>query len=259
MRRIRVIPVLLIQNGGLVKSIKFEKHRYIGDPINAVKIFNEKEVDEIAIIDISATKEKRQPNIEQIKDIAGEAFMPLSYGGGITKIEEVKEILFQGAEKVILNTSALDNLELITQIANQFGSQSVVISIDVKKDWKGHYKVYRGNGKKKTSYKPVEFAKLVEDAGAGEIMLMAIDRDGTYKGYDVEMLKQVTEAVQIPVIAVGGASHITDFIKATIKGGASAIAAGSMFVFKRPHQAVLISYPKQEELIEFFNNIDERR
>lgn len=155
MRRIRVIPVLLIKNGGLVKSIKFKNHKYVGDPINAVKIFNEKEVDEIVILDISATKEKRKPNISQISDIAGEAFMPLSYGGGITTIEEVKEILYQGAEKVILNTSALNNLGLITQIAEQFGSQSAVVSIDVKKDWRGKYKVYRNCGKKKQPYPPL--------------------------------------------------------------------------------------------------------
>jgi len=249
MRRIRVIPVLLIQNGGLVKSIKFKKHQYIGDPINAVKIFNEKEVDEIAIIDISATKEKRKPNIEQIKDIAGEAFMPLSYGGGIKTIKEVKEILYQGAEKVILNSSALDNLELITQIANQFGSQSAVISIDVKKDWFGKYGVYRNNGTKKTNLDVVAFAKKVEQAGAGEILLNSIDNDGTYNGYDISLIKQVAEAVQIPVVAVGGASQVADFNKAISKGGASAIAAGSMFVFQRPHQAVLITYPPQEELI----------
>jgi imidazole glycerol-phosphate synthase subunit HisF len=248
MRRIRVIPVLLIQNGGLVKSIQFNKHKYVGDPINAVKIFNEKEVDEITILDISASKEKRKPNIQQIAEITSEAFMPLAYGGGITTIEEVKEILFNGAEKVIINSSALDKIDLITQVANQFGSQSIVVSIDVKKDWLGKYKVYRNNGTKNTGKSPVAFAQEVERAGAGEIFLMSIDRDGTFKGFDVELVRQVTGAVDIPVIACGGATEVTDFTKVVKEGNASAVAAGSMFVFQRPHRAVLISYPTQEEL-----------
>ena len=176
MRRIRVIPVLLIQDGGLVKSVNFKKHKYVGDPINAVKIFNEKEVDEIAILDISATKDKRPPDLHQITEITGEAFMPLAYGGGITKIEEIRNILFNGAEKVILNTSALDRLDLITEGAQQFGSQSIVVSIDVKKNWLGKYKVYRNNGKKNTGLDPVKFAQTVEKAGAGEIFLNSIDQ-----------------------------------------------------------------------------------
>ena len=248
MRRIRVIPVLLIQNGGLVKSIKFKKHKYVGDPINAVKIFNEKEVDEIAIIDISATKDKRTPNVSQIKEIASEAFMPLSYGGGITTIEQVQTILYEGAEKVIVNTSALDNIDLITAIAEQFGSQSAVVSIDVKKDIFGKYKVYRNNGKKKTSLDPMEFAKKVELAGAGEIILTAIDRDGTYLGYDLDLLKQITNSVQIPVVACGGASQLSDFTDVVRLGGASAAAAGSLFVYASEQKGVMINYPKQEKL-----------
>lgn len=249
MRRIRVIPVLLIQNSGLAKSIKFKNHTYIGDPINAVKIFNEKEVDEIVILDISATKEKRTPNISQISEFTDEAFMPLSYGGGITTIEQIKSILFEGAEKVILNTSALDNLNLITQAAEQIGSQSIVVSIDAKKDWRGNYKVYRNNGKKKTGLNPVEFAKKVELAGAGEIMLMAIDKDGTYLGYDIDLTKQVSEAVNLPVIACGGASKLTDFVDAINNGGASAVAAGSLFVYASEQRGVMINYPKQDVLI----------
>ena len=248
MRRIRVITVLLIQNGGLVKSIKFKKHKYVGDPINAVKIFNEKEVDEIAIIDISATKDKRTPNVSQIKEIASEAFMPLSYGGGITTIEQVQTILYEGAEKVIVNTSALDNIDLITAIAEQFGSQSAVVSIDVKKDIFGKYKVYRNNGKKKTSLDPMEFAKKVELAGAGEIILTAIDRDGTYLGYDLDLLKQITNSVQIPVVACGGASQLSDFTDVVRLGGASAAAAGSLFVYASEQKGVMINYPKQEKL-----------
>lgn len=256
MRRVRVIPVLLIQDGGLVKSIQFKKHIYVGDPINAVKIFNEKEIDEIVILDISASKEQRSPNIQQIAEITGEAFMPLAYGGGITSIEEVKEILYQGAEKVIINTSALDKKSLITDIANQFGSQSVMVSIDVKKDWLGRYIVYRNNGTKKTGKSPIDFAKEVEEAGAGEIFLTSIDKEGMFKGFDVALVEQIANAVNIPVIACGGATEVADFTKVVKQGNASAVAAGSMFVFQRPHRAVLISYPTQETLArELFSKI----
>jgi cyclase len=248
LRRIRVIPVLLIQDGGLVKSIQFQKHQYVGDPINAVKIFNEKEVDEIVILDISASAENRPPDIAEIAEIASEAFMPLAYGGGITKLEEIQKILFEGAEKVVLNTSAIDRPALIGEAARQFGSQSVVASIDVKKNWRGKYRVYRDNGRKKTGLDPVTFARQMESEGAGELFLNSIDRDGTFEGFDIDLIRQITEAVHIPVIACGGAAEISDFRKAVLEGGASAVAAGSFFVFQRPHRAVLISYPRQEEL-----------
>ena len=240
--------MLLIQNGGLVKSIQFKNHIYVGDPINAVKIFNEKEVDEIVLLDISASKVNRKPNIDQIAEIASEAFMPLAYGGGIKSINEVKEILFHGAEKVIINSSALDRKELITEIANQFGSQSVVVSIDVKQDFLGRYKVFRNNGIKNTGKSPVDFAQEVEEAGAGEILITSINKDGTFEGFDIALIKQIANAVKIPVIACGGAAEITDFVQVVNDGQASAVAAGSMFVLKRPHKAVLISYPSQKEL-----------
>ena len=248
MKRVRVIPVLLLKNGGLVKSIRFKKHIYVGDPINAVRIFNEKEVDEIAVIDISATKNSQKPNIQQISEITSEAFMPLAYGGGIKSIEEVKEILFQGVEKVILNSSALKDRSLVTEIAKQFGSQSVVISIDVKKDWRGKYKVYSDCGNRKTGIDPVDFAREMTKAGAGEIFLNSIDNDGTFSGFDIELVKLVANAVDIPVIACGGASSMGDFVEVVNEGNASAVAAGSMFVFQRPHRAVLISYPSQQKL-----------
>lgn len=247
---------MLIQNGGLVKSIKFKNHKYIGDPINAVKIFNDKEVDEIVILDISATKDKRPPNISQISEIAGEAFMPLSYGGGVTTLEQVKKILYEGAEKVIVNTAAFENLKLISQIAEQFGSQSAVVSIDVKKDWLGNYKVYLQNGSKKTGLSPVEYALRAEKAGAGELILMSIDRDGTYQGFDLDLVKQVTQAVTIPVVACGGASGFGDFVEAANYGGASAVAAGSLFVYASTQRGIMINYPKQENLIkDVFSNI----
>ncbi|MBS1659709.1 MAG: imidazole glycerol phosphate synthase subunit HisF [Bacteroidetes bacterium] len=247
MKRIRVIPSLLIQRGGLVKSIKFKDHKYVGDPINAVKIFNEKEVDEIVILDISATAERRPPDLAQIKDIAAEAFMPMAYGGGITRIEEIRELISAGIEKVVLNTSAVTNIQLITAGARYVGSQSVVVSIDVAKNLFGKYQVYVQNGSKKTGLDPATFAKQVEEAGAGEIILNSIERDGTRKGFDTELIRQVSSAVSIPIVAVGGADTVDDFAEA-VKQGASAVSAGSMFVFQGPHRAVLISYPSQTEL-----------
>lgn len=250
MRRIRVIPILLIKGDGLVKSVKFANHKYVGDPINAVKIFNEKEVDELSIIDIYASKENRGPNIKKIAEIAAEAFMPLSYGGGITNADQVKELLFNGIEKVILNRSAVKNPALITDIANKFGAQAVVASIDVKKNMWGKYKVYTENASDNTGLDPVAFAQQCEHAGAGEILLQAIDRDGTYNGYDIDILQKIATSVNIPVIIGGGAGSVDDFKKAVTEGHASAVSAGSMFVFQRPHNAVLISYPSQKELKE---------
>ena len=249
MRRLRVIPALLIQKGGLVKSVRFKDHKYVGDPINAVKIFNEKEVDEIAILDISATAEKRPPNIRQIKEIASEAFMPLSYGGGITRLDEIKELIAAGVEKVVLNTSAFTNPRLVEEGARYVGSQSIVVSIDVKKNLFGKYKAYIQNGSKSTGLDPVAFAQQMEQAGAGELILNSIERDGTFEGFDTELIRQVSSAVTIPIVALGGAATVDDFAQAA-KNGASAVAAGSMFVFQRPHRAVLISYPSQPELRE---------
>ena len=247
MRRVRIIPILLIQDGGLVKSVKFKDHKYVGDPINAVKIFNEKEVDEIVILDISATGEKRPPNIRQIKEIAGEAFMPLAYGGGITTLTEIKELITAGVEKVVLNTSAFRNKELITEGAKWVGSQSIVVSIDVKKNWLGKYKVVTQNATKDVGPDPAACARQMEEAGAGEIFLNSVDQDGTFGGYDVQLIEAVSKAVSIPVVAAGGAGSVDDFATA-IRHGASAAAAGSLFVFQRPHRAVLISYPGQAEL-----------
>lgn len=241
--------MLLIQKNGLVKSVRFKNHKYVGDPINAVKIFNDKEVDEIVILDISATAEKRKPNILQIKEIASEAFMPLAYGGGITKLDEIKELVTSGVEKVVLNTAAVQQPDLIKQGAEWVGSQSIVVSIDVKKNLWGKYKVFTMNGTNNTGLDPVEFAKQVERSGAGEIFLNSIERDGTFEGYDLQLIDAVTKAVHIPVVAVGGASSVDDFGKA-VAHGASAVAAGSVFVFQRPHRAVLISYPSQKELKE---------
>lgn len=245
----RVIPSLLIHKGGLVKSVQFKDYKYVGDPINAVKIFNEKEVDEIAVIDIDASKENKAPNIAKIAEIASEAFMPMAYGGGITTIEQIKEILYNGIEKVIINKAAHTTPHLITQAANLFGNQSIVVSIDVKKVFLKGYRVFIENGKKNTGLHPVEFAITAEKLGVGEILLNSIDKDGTFTGYDLALIQQVSKAVNIPVIAIGGASSVEDFAKAK-QAGASAVSAGSMFVFQRPHKAVLISYPTRKEIKE---------
>jgi imidazole glycerol-phosphate synthase subunit HisF len=247
LKRVRVIPALLIQKGGLVKSVRFKDHKYVGDPINAVKIFNEKEVDELVVLDISATAEKRPPNIKQVKEIAGEAFMPLGYGGGITRLDEIRELIAAGVEKVILNTSAYTNPALVSEGAKYVGSQSVVVSIDVKKNLFGKYKVYIQNASRKTDADPVAYARQMEQAGAGEILLNSVDRDGTFSGYDTDLIHMVSESVNIPVVAIGGAATVDDLASA-VKSGASAVSAGSMFVFQRPHRAVLISYPSQADL-----------
>lgn len=249
MRRIRVIPVLLLHHGGLVKSVRFSSYKYVGDPINAVKIFNEKEIDEILVLDIDASRDKRGPDFEAIREIAGEAFIPLAYGGGVTNIEQVQELFYLGVEKVVFNHSAYHNPSLMEQAASLVGSQSIVGSMDVKKNWMGKRKVFVANGKDNTGIEPVEYARRLVNAGAGEIVLNSIDRDGTYAGYDLELIESVSKSVQVPVVACGGASETEDFFRA-ITAGASAVAAGSMFVFQRPHNAVLISYPGQKELTE---------
>jgi cyclase len=255
MKRVRIIPALLIQKGGLVKSVRFKDHKYVGDPINAVKIFNEKEVDEIVLLDISASSEKRPPNIPKIQEIASEAFMPLGYGGGITTLDEIRSLITAGVEKVILNTVAFANPGLINEAAKYIGSQSIVVSIDVKKNVWGKYKVYVQNGSRNTGLDPVAFARQMEDAGSGEILLNAIDRDGTFEGYDLDLLHSVSSSLGIPVVAIGGAGSVDDFTGA-IRAGASAASAGSLFVFQRPHRAVLISYPTQAELkSKVFGNI----
>jgi cyclase len=249
MERFRVIPVLLLHRGGLVKSVRFGNYKYVGDPINAVKIFNEKEIDEIVILDIDASREKRGPNFEQIRSITSEAFIPVAYGGGITSIEQIKRLFFDGVEKIVLNYSAVQNPSLISEAAKMVGSQSVVISVDFKKRMLGGKRVMTLNGKINVKDSIVEFCRKMEILGAGEIFLNSIDRDGTYKGYDLEILREVSSVLSIPVVICGGASELSDFYFAR-KNGASAVAAGSMFVFQRPHQAVLISYPSQGELKE---------
>lgn len=242
----RIIPCLLLEHGNLVKTLKFKDPKYIGDPINAVKIFNDKGVDELILLDTTVTIDGTRPNLKQIADIVSEAFMPIGYGGGINDIDDIQQLLALGIEKISLNSIAAEDPGFVSKAAELAGSQSVVVSMDVKKGFLGKYEVWTRGGSKKTSFEPVAFAKLMEQHGAGEIFLNSIDRDGTMSGYDLALIRKVASAVKIPVIACGGAGQVSDFDSAITEGGASAVAAGSMFVFHGPHRAVLISYPVQQ-------------
>lgn len=247
----RVIPCLLLRGRGLVKGVKFQKHQYVGDPINAVRIFNDKEVDEIAFIDISVTKENREPDYELIKDIASECFIPFSYGGGVRTFEQASKIFTIGVERVIVNTAAAENPKLIEQIANGYGSQSVIVSIDVKKTLFGKYEMYTHSGNKVFKRELFTFVKEMENAGAGEILITSIDREGTGLGFDISLVERLSASVSIPVIAGGGAGSL-EHLKEVFDNGASAASIGSMFVFHGRHRAVLITYPSQSELKKLF-------
>jgi cyclase len=251
MRRIRVIPTLLIDNLKLVKTQRFKSPSYVGDPINSLKIFNEKEVDEIAVLDIGASRQGRGPDFNFIRQLASECFMPLSYGGGITSVDQAKELFKLGVEKVVLGKGAFVNPELITSISNQGGAQSIVVSVDVRKDLFGRWRVFINNGTENTKLNPVDFAIKMESLGAGELLLQNIDLEGMLNSYDLSIIRAVAAAVKIPVVASGGAANVSDFL-AAVNAGASAVAAGAMFVYKGTHRAVLINYPSQRELKDGF-------
>jgi cyclase len=246
--KVRLIPCLLLKGSGLVKTVNFNKYNYVGDPINTCRIFNELEVDELTFLDISASVENKEPNYKVLQEISEECFMPVSYGGGIKNLQQVEKILNIGFEKVIVNSSALENKMLLTEIANNFGSQSLIISIDYKKNLFGKYQVYGLSGTKNYKLHPVEWAKEVKEYGCGEIMLTSIDREGTWKGFDVELTKQVTEKVNIPVIASGGAGNIDDIVDVVNNGCASAVALGSMVVYQAKDMGVLINFPDRDSL-----------
>lgn len=243
----RIIPCLLMSNNGLVKGINFKDHRYIGDPINAVQIFNTMEVDELLFLDITATKENRIPPINLVQKIADQCLMPFGIGGGIKKIQDIRNLLSAGAEKICLNTSALENPSLIKEAVSIFGSQSIVVSLDYKKNLFGKNYVFSRCGTKLISKDLLKTAKEIESMGAGEILLNSIDKDGTMTGYDLKIITEISKNINIPIIACGGAGSYND-LKDGIAAGASAVSAGSMFVFHGPRKAVLISYPDKKEI-----------
>ena len=249
----RIIPCLLLRNNGLVKTVKFRESTYIGDPINTVKIFNEKEVDEIFFLDIDATKLKKEPPYELIQNIASECFMPFAYGGGIHSIQQIERIIKSGAEKVIINTQAFSGSGFLKETVRQFGSSTIAVSVDVKKEFLKGNIVYIKGGTQSTGINPVDYARKIESDGAGEILINSIDRDGMMEGYDIDLIKSISGTVRIPVIACGGAGKLSDFSLAVKKGGASAVAAGSFFVFHGKRRAVLITYPSYSEISDLFN------
>jgi len=244
---VRVIPVLTIDNNKLVKTVKFKKPNYIGDPINAVKIFNEKEVDEIVLLDITATKEDREPSYSKIEEICSEAFMPFAYGGGITNMSQIDKLFQLGIEKVILNSVLDQNDQLVKEATKKFGSQSIVGSIDVKKSIFGKYQVFTKSGSQKAKLGLTDYLKKILDYGIGELILNSIDNEGTYLDYDFKLVKLVSNITKIPLVVCGGANSLESF-KLAIESGASAVAAGSLFVYRGRTNGILINYPTQEEI-----------
>lgn len=251
MFRPRVIPILLLKGLGLVKSVQFKDYRYIGDPINAVKIFNDLKADELVFLDIMASKERRSISLDFVRNVGDEANMPFAVGGGIKSIKEIKEIINAGAEKVIINSYAVENPNFIQLAADEFGSSTIVVSLDVKKKFLGKQQLYTIGGTKATGINPIKFAVEMQEQGAGEIIVNSIEKDGSMQGFDLDLIEKVSKAVDIPVVAAGGAGQLSDFTKA-VQHYASAVSAGSMFVYHGARRAVLINYPNNNELINIF-------
>jgi imidazole glycerol-phosphate synthase subunit HisF len=250
MLRTRVIPALLLRDQSLVKTVRFGNFTYVGDPCNTVRIFNELEVDELLFLDITATREGRSPNIGLLKDIANECFMPLGYGGGIRSLEQAKAIFDAGFEKVVINTHATERPEFITELSSHYGSQAVIGSIDVAGGLLGGKRVVVRSGSKGTALEPAEWARRLESLGAGEILLTSVDREGSWGGFDQQLVSEVSDAVGVPVIAHGGAGSIADIGAVVNESGASAVALGSMVVFQKQGMGVLVSFPDKERLAE---------
>jgi imidazole glycerol-phosphate synthase subunit HisF len=248
MVRTRVIPALLLRDEGLIKTIQFRKSTFIGDPCNTVRIFNELQVDELVFLDISATPAERGPNFRLLRDLADECFMPLAYGGGIRNFDDAVAILRLGFEKIVINTFASQQPDFITKLASHVGSQAVVVSIDVKRTLFGRRRVFTKSGRHNTARDPIAWAREAESRGAGEILLTSIDREGTWRGFDLELIHEVSSAIKIPVIAHGGAATVDDIGKAVNQAGASAVALGSMVVFQKKGMGVLVNFPHPSEL-----------
>lgn len=252
----RVIPCLLLHKGGLYKTQKFKRPTYIGDPINAIKIFNEKEVDELMFIDIDATVEKKEPDYKMIEDIAGECFMPLCYGGGIKNIEQMQKIYALGVEKISISSQAIFNPKLIKEASGLFGNQSVIVTVDIKKDFWGKDKVFTHNGKKNTKIDILAFIKNIEILGAGEIVVNSINLDGMMTGYDISLLKEIKKIVNVPIVALGGAGNL-EHIKEVFEGShVDAVACGSMFVYQGALKGVLINYPPYQKIQDLLGYTD---
>lgn len=248
MLKTRVIPCLQLIGDSLVKTVKFKNPSYIGDPINTVRIFNELEVDELCFLDIRASQEHREPPIEILRQISNECFMPLSYGGGLRNFETAKLIMSIGFEKLVVNTQASRQLELITKLADHFGTQAVIGSIDVKKNIFGKYNVYVNGGADKIDVDVVKWAQKLENAGVGEILITSMDKEGTWSGFDVELTKKVSDAVGVPVIANGGAGSVEHISEVVKKANASAVCLGSMVVYQQKGMGVLVNFPDKYKL-----------
>lgn len=243
----RLMPCLLMSNGALVKTVKFKNPTYVGDPVNAVRIFNQKEVDELILLDIEATTQHRGIDFDTLEKVVSECFMPICYGGGVRSIEDMRRLFNLGIEKVSLGAAAFDNPDLIRQAASEFGNQAIVVSLDVKKGLLGGYTARTLNGTKDTKMSPAIAAKYLENLGAGEIILYSIDRDGTWSGFDLKLIEEVVNAVRVPVVATGGAGSIDDIKLAVQESGASAVAIGSMAVFQGKDLGVLIKFPSRRD------------
>ncbi len=252
MLRPRIIPSLLVHDNGLVKTVNFKNPKYVGDPINAVKIFNEKQVDELAVFDIDATVLGKEPDYALIKKLANQSRMPLCYGGGVKTVEQAQKIFGLGIEKIALSAAVIENPDLITQIADRVGSQSVIVVMDIKKKLMGGYEIYTHNGKKSTGINPLVFAEKAQKLGAGEIIINSIDQDGVMKGFDLNLIDKISEKISIPITVLGGAGSLQDIKKVIERQGIIGVAAGSLFVFKGIYKAVLISYPTQKEKEELY-------
>lgn len=248
MLRTRVIPVLLLRGESLVKTVRFGRFTYVGDPCNTVRIFNELEVDELCILDITAVREGRGPNLALLADLANECFMPLAYGGGIRNLAQAEAVFKIGIEKVILNTAAVERPAVVSEIAATFGSQAVIVSIDVGLDLLGHSKVRTHAGTRSCGLNPVDWARQAERMGAGEILLTSIEREGSWSGFDLGLVRQVADAVNIPVIAHGGAGSVNDICRVVAEAHASAVALGSMVVFQKKGMGVLVNFPDKQDL-----------
>ncbi|WP_108468433.1 AglZ/HisF2 family acetamidino modification protein [Polynucleobacter difficilis] len=249
---VRIIPTLLLRNGGLVKTVNFKKYSYVGDPCNTIRIFNEMEVDELIVLDIDATKKNNGINFALLKKIASECFMPIVYGGGIRNIDEASKVFNIGFEKILLNTYAYQEKNLIPELVKKYGSQAIIASIDVRKNYFGNYRVFIKSGKIKIPYTPLEWALEVQKQGAGEILLTSIDCEGTWNGFDIELTRSIAENLTIPLIANGGAGTINDIVHVVRRGKASAVGLSSMLLYQGKDKGVLINFPEKNLIEEAF-------